>query len=302
MQIAYSTYALQGVDPFEAVARVREIGYDALEINCGSAWPTAPERFGAGPRSRLRDALHGAGFPPPAVMNLMGLCAAAEEVAAQSEQLRQTCRLARDLSWQDRPSVVTTTLGPQAGSWDESKEAVALRLRRYGEMIAEENCILAVEPHIGQELDTPEKADWLVQAVGHPHVRLNFDYSHFLVQGIALARSLKLTARHAVHAHIKDGRMVDGKVRFALPGDDQLDLAAYLRAVRAAGLDVPITAEVSGQIWGRADYDPWPVARRCFANLDTARRAAACVRSPLPANCSPCSCAVVRRCRPWRTR
>ena len=63
--------------------------------------------------------------------------------------------------------------------------------------------------------------------------------------------------------------MVDGKVRFALPGDDQLDLAAYLRAVRAAGLDVPITAEVSGQIWGRPDYDPWPVARRCFANLDT---------------------------------
>ena len=173
MQIAYSTYALQGVDPFEAVARVKEIGYDALEINCGSAWPTAPERFGAGPRSRLRDALHGAGFPPPAVMHLIGLCAAAEEVAAQSEQLRQTCRLARDLSWQDRPSVVTTTLGPQAGSWDESKEAVALRLRRYGEMVAEENCILAVEPHIGQELDTPEKADWLVQAVGHPHVRLN---------------------------------------------------------------------------------------------------------------------------------
>ena len=275
MQIAYSTYALQGVDPFEAVAQVKEIGYDALEINCGSTWPTAPKRFGAEQRSRLRDALHGAGFPPPAVMNLIGLCAAAEEVAAQSEQLRQTCRLARDLSWQDRPSVVTTTLGPQAGSWDESKEAVALRLRRYGELVAEQNCILAVEPHIGQELDTPEKADWLVQAVGHPHVRLNFDYSHFLVQGIALAHCLELTARHAVHAHIKDGRMVDGKVRFALPGDDQLDLAAYLRAVRAAGLDVPITAEVSGQIWGRPDYDPWPVARRCFANLDTARRAAA---------------------------
>ena len=45
MQIAYSTYALQGVDPFKAVARVREIGYDALEINCGAAsgvsssWP-----------------------------------------------------------------------------------------------------------------------------------------------------------------------------------------------------------------------------------------------------------------------
>lgn len=274
MQLAYSTYALQGVDPFDAVARVSGIGYDALEINCGAAWPTAPDRFRSGQRSRLRDALRGAGFPPPPVMNLIGLCAAAEEPAVKSEQLRQTCRLARDLSWLDRPSVVTTTLGPQAGSWDESKDVVAVRLRGYGELAAEEDCILAVEPHIGQELDTPEKANWLMQAVGHPHVRLNFDYSHFLVQGIELAHSLDLTSPYAVHAHIKDGRMVDGEVRFALPGDDQLDLTAYFRAVRAAGLDMPITAEVSGQIWRRADYDPWPVASRCFANLDAARRVA----------------------------
>ena len=273
MQIAYSTYALQGVDPFDAVTRVSAIGYDALEINCGAGWPTAPERFGAGQRSRLRDALQGAGFPPPAVMNLIGLCAAAEEPAAKSEQLRQTCRLARDLSWRERPSVVTTTLGPQAGSWDESKDAVAVRLRGYGELAAAENCVLAVEPHVGQELDTPEKANWLMQAVGHPHVRLNFDYSHFLVRGITLERSLELTSRYAVHVHIKDGRMVAGEVRFTLPGDDQLDLTAYLRAIRAAGLEVPVTAEVSGQIWRRADYDPWPVARRCFTNLDAARRA-----------------------------
>ena len=275
MQIAYSTYALQGVDPFDAVARVSAIGYDALEINCGAAWPTAPERFGPGQRSRLRDALRSADFPPPPVMNLIGLCAAAEEPAVKSRQLRQTCRLARDLSWRDRPSVVTTTLGPQAGSWDESRDAIASRLRGYGEMVAGENCILAIEPHIGQELDTPGKAHWLMQAVGHPHVRLNFDYSHFLVQGIELAHSLELNARHAVHVHIKDGRMVDGEVRFALPGDDQLDLAAYFRAMRAAGLEMPITAEVSGQIWRRADYDPWLVARRCFANLDAARHAAA---------------------------
>ena len=219
--------------------------------------------------------LRGARFPPPPVMNLIGLCAAAEQPAAKSEQLRQTCRMARDLSWRDRPSVVTTTLGPQAGSWDESKDAVAGRLRAYGELAAGENCILAIEPHIGQELDTPEKANWLMQAVGHPHVRLNFDYSHFLVQDIDLTHALELTSRYAVHAHVKDGSMVDGNVRFALPGDDRLDLAAYLRAMRSAGLDMPITAEVSAQIWRRADYEPWPVARRCFANLDAARHAVA---------------------------
>ena len=274
MQIAYSTYALQGIDPFTAVERVRQIGYEGLEINCGPAWPTALERFGTEARSRLRDVLQGAGFPPPVIMNLVGLCAADEDAAAKSVLLADTCRLARDLSWEQRPSVVTTTLGPQAGSWNESKEAVAEQLRHYAGLVTEENCILAVEPHVGQELDTPHKARWLMDAVDHPQVRLNFDYSHYLVQGIELRESLDLTADYSVHTHIKDGRMVDGKVQFALPGDEQLDLAAYLRAVRAAGLEVPITVEVSAQLWGRDDYDPWPVAQHCYANLAAARRAA----------------------------
>ena len=274
MKIAYSTYALQGVDPFVAVERVRQIGYEGLEINCGPAWPTDLERFGTEARLRLRDALQRAGFPPPVLMHLIHLCAADEDADAKSALLADTCRLARDLSWEDRPSVVTTTLGPQAGSWDESKEAVAGRLRRYADLVTAENCILAVEPHVGQELDSPHKARWLMDAVDHPRVRLNFDYSHYLVQGIELQESLDLTAAYSVHTHIKDGRMVDGKVQFALPGDDRLDLVAYLRAVRAAGLEVPITVEVSAQIWGRDDYDPWPVAEHCFANLDAARRAA----------------------------
>ena len=151
---------------------------------------------------------------------------------------------------------------------------MAERLRRYAELVTEENCILAVEPHVGQELDTPQKARWLMDAVDHPNVRLNFDYSHYLVQGIELQQALDLTAEYAVHTHIKDGRIVDGKVQFSLPGDDQLDLAAYLRAVQAAAVEVPITVEVSAQIWGRVDYDPWPVAQHCYANLNAARRAA----------------------------
>ena len=202
MQIAYSTYALQGIDPFTAVERVRQIGYEGLEINCGPAWPTALERFGTEARSRLRDVLQGAGFPPPVIMNLVGLCAADEDAGAKSVLLADTCRLARDLSWEERPSVVTTTLGPQAGPWDESKEAVAERLRRYAGLVTDENCILAVEPHVGQELDTPQKARWLMDAVDHPHVRLNFDYSHYLVQGdrtAAIPRSYRGLLRAYPH-------------------------------------------------------------------------------------------------------
>ena len=66
--------------------------------------------------------------------------------------------------------------------------------------------------------------------------------------------------------------MTDGKVQFALPGDDQLDLVDYLTRVRASVLDVPITVEVSAQIWKRDDYDPWETATHSFKNLDQARK------------------------------
>ena len=217
--------------------------------------------------------LQGAGFPPPVIMHLIHLCAADEDADAKASLLADTCRLARHLSWKrGRPwSPPRSAPRPDPGT---SRRSGGARLRRYAEVVTEENCILAVEPHVGQELDTPHKARWLMDAVDHPRVRLNFDYSHYLVQGIELQQSLDLTAGYSVHTHIKDGRMVDGKVQFALPGDDRLDLVAYLRSVRAAGLDVPITVEVSAQIWGRDDYDPWPVAEHCFANLEAARQAA----------------------------
>jgi hypothetical protein len=41
--------------------------------------------------------------------------------------------------------------------------------------------------------------------------------------------------------------------------------------VRDVGIDLPITAEVSGQIWKRDDYDPWATAQRCFDLMRDAR-------------------------------
>ena len=273
MQIAYSTYALQKVSPFEAVERVKEIGYEGLEINCGDNWPTAPRQFGEEDRKRLVEAFQGAGFPPPVMMNLIHLCAHDEDVEEKKTRLRDTCVLARDMCWLDQPSVVTTTLGKQTGTWEEARAGIVEQLMPYVELAAEHNVILAAEAHVGQEMDTPEKAKWLVEAVDHPNLRLNFDYSHFLLLDIDLQHSIDLNAGISVHTHIKDGSMVDGKVQFALPGDDQLDLVDYLTRVKASELDVPITVEVSAQIWNGEGYDPWETAERCYGNLDEARKA-----------------------------
>lgn len=272
MKIAYSTYALQEIDPFEAVERVKGIGYEGLEINCGDGWPTAPDRFGEDDRKRMVEAFQGAGFPPPVMMNLIHLCAHDEDVADKLAQLKATCELARDLCWLDQASVVTTTLGRQTGTWEEARDSIVERLQPYVDLAAEHNVILAAEAHVGQEMDTPEKAKWLVEAVDHPNLRLNFDYSHFLLLDIDLQHSIDLNVPYSVHTHIKDGSMVDGKVKFALPGDDRLDLVDYLTRVKASGLDVPITVEVSAQIWRADGYDAWATAEHSFSKLDEARK------------------------------
>ena len=276
MKLAYRTYGLQTVDPLEAVDRVAAIGYDALELNVGDDWPSAAAKLVGDARKTLRDRYEAAGLPSPVLMHLINLCAADEDVEAKISVLAGSCQLANDLNFDGRSSVITTTLGGQDGTWEEVREHVAEGLLPYARVAEDHGVTLALEAHVGQEFDSPEKAVWLVEAVGHPAIRLNFDHSHFHVLGMELQHCVDLCAPYAVHTHLKDGRMVDGKVQFLLPGDGELDLQAYFRAVSAAGVAVPITAEVSGQIWQRSDYDPWETAVQCYramkSGMEGARR------------------------------
>lgn len=271
MKLAYSTYALQPFDIFEVITRVKEIGYEALELNVGDDWPTAPAKLDEDHRSRIVDAYQQAGFPSPVLMNLIHLCAEGEDVNAKSAAFAETCQLARDLCFDERTPVVTSTLGGQRAGWDEVKSDVADRLVRYASIADDHGVTIAVEAHVGQELDSPEKAVWLVEKVDRPSVRLNFNYSHFHVLEMELQHCLDLCAPYSVHTHIKDGAMVDGKVQFALPGEGSLDLVVYLTAVKASVLDVPITVEVSGQFWRVEGFQAWDVAERCYGHLSKAR-------------------------------
>jgi sugar phosphate isomerase/epimerase len=268
MKIAYSTYALQTIDPLEAVRGVHEIGYDGLELNVGDDWPTAAARMDADARQRLREAFQNAGFPSPVLMHLTNLCAPGEDTAAKSRDLAATCQLGIDLRVDDATPIVTTTLGSHGVDWEACRDQVAADLRPYAEIAADHGAIIAVEAHVGQEFNSPEKAVWLVEALDHDSVRLNFDQSHFHVLGMDLQHCVNLCAPWSVHTHLKDGyRDHAGKVHFQLPGDGSLDLDEYFGAVSAAGVQLPITAEVTGQIWTRENYDPWATARHCYVAM-----------------------------------
>jgi sugar phosphate isomerase/epimerase len=275
MKLAYSTYALQTVEIFEAIERVHALGYDGLELNIGDNWPTAPQKLDTDTRKRLRDAYVAAAFPAPVLMNLIGLCGKGEDRQAKEKALADSCQLAADLDFDGGRRVVTTTLGTNDGDWNTCRDRVAEALVPYARIATNHGVTLAIEAHVGQELDSPEKAVWLVETVNEPSVRLNFDHSHFHVLQMDLRHCAQLCAPYSVHTHIKDGAMVDGKVQFQLPGDGTLDLVEYFRVLQELNIDLPITAEVSGQIWQRQDYDPWATAQRCYELMRTAHDAGA---------------------------
>lgn len=274
--LGYGTYALREVDVYQALPRLRAIGYRAVEIMGETGWSTAPAVLDRDGRAKLAGAIRDLGLDLSAVMAMMPMCAEGERRRAVLEEFRAVCGLARDLCPDAGPAVVSSPLSGRQPPWDEGRERIAADLIECAGIAREHGVILAVEPHVGSALDSPEKSAWLMERTDHPALRLNFDISHYHVQGMDLRRCVDLCLPHAAHVHVKDGyRDGRGAVVFQLPGEGSLDLRAYFRLLAERGAAVPVTAEVSAMIWKRPDYDPWAAAERCYAALDAARDEAA---------------------------
>jgi sugar phosphate isomerase/epimerase len=272
MKLAYSTYATQKIDVYEALSRIRSIGYDAVEIAVADPWSTAPAKLDTEDRSSLRAHIVDLGFPSPVLFGPVATCARGDDRPNALSRFTDNCRLANALNFDDAPAVVTSTLSGPLSDWESDRERIVIDLCELANIGAEHNTILAIEPHVGGVFDSPDRGAWVIEQANHPHLRLNYDQSHFHVQGMALQHCVDLCLPHAAHIHVKGGYMKDGKVQFLLPGEGDLDLAEYLRSLHSAGCHLPVTAEVSAMIWNLPDYDPWTTAEACYRSLDSARK------------------------------
>ncbi|MBM3959588.1 MAG: sugar phosphate isomerase/epimerase [SAR202 cluster bacterium] len=275
-KLGYSTYALKAVDPFVALPRIREVGYEALEICLSEAWPTTPARFPAAERKLLARLARDLGFPSPILFGNIDVCAPAEGRAAMLKSATEKFQMARDLHYDDTPILMTTTAGHSMPGWERGKFEIRDAFLRLADVAAAQGVTIAIEPHAGTEFETPEKAVWLVQEVKHPNIKLDLDVSHFYVEGATVEHSIDLCASHSVMVHIKDGRKVAGKVEYCLTGAGTIDLNSFVRALARNNLrSLPIYAEISVQQSNRPDYDPWWTAKFCFDALDRACKAMA---------------------------
>ena len=151
--------------------------------------------------------------------------------------------------------------------------------------------VICIEPHVGGAVDTIERAEWIVNALHHPAVRLDFDVSHFEVVGLPMQQSVSRLGPLAQAAEIKDqqfrylddgptpaGWLVEGngsgrafapdgrpvEYQFLLAGEGTFDLPGYLQLMHAQGFTAPIAFEASVQCQARPDYDALAAAEQIY--------------------------------------
>lgn len=271
MKIGYATWGMPSMPIDAALAHVAAVGFDGVEIAVTPAFTTALDTLDASERRRVRGLLDRHDLDLSAVAGHQSLAAPDPAVHAENwRRLSGTADLCVDWAGPDGPPPLVTVLGTKPGDWEERRDFVLERVGALVEYCAARQVILALEAHVGDGMTDPAQVAALVEAVDSPHLKLNFDISHFEVEGVPTAETVRQLAPHAVHTHVKDQRGRAPDFDFLIPGEGDFDYAAYLGEMSKAGYEGYVTAEVSMQVHRRPDYDPLAAAEMCYRTLERA--------------------------------
>ena len=271
-KLGYSTYALKMVDPFEALPKIRRIGYDAIEICMREGWPTSPRNFDISSQKSLAKLSERLGFPSPIFFGSIDVCAPENSIDEMIKDTLAKFSMAKELHYDNTPILITTTPGHNAPQWDSGKEKIRDAFLYLADLASKHGIIIAIEAHAGTDFETPDKAIWMIEQTKHPNLKLDLDISHFYVEGAGVEYSVSLCASHSVMVHIKDGIIEEGNVKYCLTGEGTIDIPGFISSLELNGIgDLPIYAEVSVQQSDKIHYDPWYTAQFCFDALDSAR-------------------------------
>jgi sugar phosphate isomerase/epimerase len=268
LRLGFTTYSMPDLDPFDVVPGLADIGYDAIEITASAGYATSHENLDAGERSRLRTLLQTEGFTPPVVMDLVPVCSTGETRRGMLDRVHRTCELVADLHWGDGDPVFKSPIVGDQPEWEGNEERILRDIQEVANVAAEHGVTYATEVHVRTALDTVEKVRWLLEHNDHPNLALNFDVSHFPREQFDVAEAIEVCGPHAVTTHVKDAELVDGDVRFRLPGETDFPYEWCFRRLLQTGYRGAIVAEVSAQLWRAPDFDGWAAARTCYENLE----------------------------------
>jgi sugar phosphate isomerase/epimerase len=301
VRIGYNTWSMATVPYQVFIPGLAEIGYTSIAISVvpgygigGQRVPNAADlgRLTADDRRRIKEGCEARGLELAAVVgNQPVIGDDPDRTPAALARLRETIDFCAEVAPKDQPlPTLNTGSGGRPADFEASQGQLVERLGQLAEYARGRGVIVCVEPHVGAAIDTPERSEWLVRAVDHPHLRLDFDVSHFEVVGIPSEVSVPRLAPLAASVEIKDqhfryldqptpdGWLVAGngvgravapngrevEYQFLLGGEGDFDLPAYLRLMQTAGWTGGIGFEASVQCQARPGYDAMREAERTY--------------------------------------
>jgi len=248
---------------------VRRAGYVGICLVSDPAFALLdPATTSPAERRRVRASLESADLALTAIAghaNLLEPDLAAR--ALNMDRIRAGLDLAADLAGPAGPPPLVTMGYGTPETYGVDRDALAERFSELAQHAARTGGILALEAHVGQAMDAPEKIVWLMEAVDSPHFRLNLDNSHFEVMGRDMDEYVPMLVPYSVHTDLKDQRGRSPAHEFLVPGEGDFPYARYLRAIDAAGYQGYLTVEISVMVQRRAGYDPAEVAARAFRTV-----------------------------------
>jgi sugar phosphate isomerase/epimerase len=269
LRLAFSAWAMRELPLDQQIALVQRLGYVGIcLVSDGRLGPLDALRFTHAERRDLRARLGAAGLALTAIAGHANLLEPDPDLLRQNlQRIRAGLDLAADLAGPDGPPPLVTMGQGKPETYETDRVRLAERFAELAQYAATTGGVVALEPHVGQAMDQPEKIVWLLRAVDSPHFRLNLDNSHFEVMGRDMHEYLPQLVPYAVHTDLKDQRGRSPDHEFLVPGEGDFSYPRYLRALRSAGYAGFLTVEISVMVQRRPDYDPAEVAARAFRTL-----------------------------------
>jgi sugar phosphate isomerase/epimerase len=269
LRLAFSAWAMRELPVEQQIAIVQRAGYVGICLISDPRLGTLDAmRISAPERRDLRARLSDAGLALTAVAGHANLLETDPDLLRHNvDRVRAGLDLAADLAGPEGPPPLVTMGYGTPQTYETDRVRLAERFAELAQRAATTGGFLALEPHVGQAMDQPEKIVGLMQAVDSAHFRLNLDNSHFEVMGRDMDDYLPQLVPYAVHTDLKDQRGRSPDHEFLVPGEGDFSYPRYLQALRRAGYAGYLTIEISVMVQRRPDYDPAEVAARSFRTL-----------------------------------
>jgi len=130
---------------------------------------------------------------------------------------------------------------PKGVSMEDHIARVADRLTQLGEFAASYGVIVAIETH--DAFTRCADVAKVLSRVSSEHVGVLWDFHHSYRSGETMKQSVEYVGKRIVATHVKDSRLLDGKVRYVKVGEGDVPIMEAIRALSSIGYDGFLTLE-----------------------------------------------------------